>query len=292
MEEPPARVKFDNKNRPQSTFDLLSLQELFQKKITDHNPENLHRVEFFILILITSGEGVHTIDFTKYAYKKGSVLTIRKDQIQKFHKSPKTQGYLLLFKDDFLISYLEKFEAQKTLLLFNEQIGEPKIQLTLSHFDTVLQSVRRIQNEYLNHRDSHSLSIIRSELHILIAKLYRLKSKNKQILSQKKYLNEFITFQQLVESHVSKTAQVHDHAAMMSISTKTLNTVSKSIVRKTAKAFIDEIYNKQIKRLLINTSLSIKEIAHASGFDESTNFYKYFKRHTGMTPEQFRSTLQ
>ena len=74
----------------------------------------------------------------------------------------------------------------------------------------------------------------------------------------------------------------------MSVSTKTLNTITKSIVNKSAKAFVDEISTKQIKRLLINTKLSIKEIAYQSGFEETTNFYKYFKRQTQVTPEQFR----
>ena len=60
------------------------------------------------------------------------------------------------------------------------------------------------------------------------------------------------------------------------------------LVNKSEKAFVDEISTKQIKRLLINTKLSIKEIAYQSGFEETTNFYKYFKRQTQVTPEQFR----
>ena len=67
------------------------------------------------------------------------------------------------------------------------------------------------------------------------------------------------------------------------------NTVTKSIVNKSTKQFIDEINTKLIKRLLINTKLSVKEIAYQSGFEETTNFYKYFKRQTQTTPEQFRA---
>ena len=156
---------------------------------------------------------------------------------------------------------------------------------------TINNIVNRIEKEYFEQMDDYSLGIIRSELHVLITKLYRIKSRSNQIVVDKKYLSEFIVFQKLVEDHVIRTMRVNDYADMMAISTKTLNTISKSIVDKTAKEFIDEISIMQIKRLLINTALPIKEIAYSSGFEEITNFYKYFKRGVGLTPEQFRSTF-
>ena len=117
-------------------------------------------------------------------------------------------------------------------------------------------------------------------------------SLNIQLIVNRKYLSEFIQFQNLVEKQVKTHKKVHNYAKIMGISTKTLNTVSRSIVHKSAKEFIDDICTKQIKRLLINTELSIKEIAYAMGFEESTNFYKYFKRQTQLTPEQFRSSTR
>ena len=182
-------------------------------------------------------------------------------------------------------------ESQKTLFLFNEQLGVPKLQLKNLHFNTIFQSIKRIENEYLSIHDNHSLSIIRSELHILITQLFRIKSKKEHINLDKKYLKSFIKFQDLVEKNITKTSKVKDFAIELGISTKTLNAITQSIVHKSAKEFIDEICTKQIKRLLINTKLSIKEIAYKSGFEETTNFYKYFKRQTQTTPEKFRTTI-
>lgn len=291
MKVDPIKVKFKNQSSPNSAFDLVKLEELFQKEGLEHSPDELHEVEFFILLVVTEGQGTHTVDFIDYKLEKGSVLTIRRDQIHKFFKSDTIKGYLLLFTDAFLVSYLEKLEGQKSLQLFNELLGVPKIQLSSTDYNTVSTLINRMENEYFTQMDDHSLGIIRSELHILITKLFRIKSESNQIASDKKYLSEFISFQELVENNVVNTNRVKDYAEMMAISTKTLNTISKSIVNKTAKEFIDEIGTKQIKRLLINTTLSIKEIAYASGFEETTNFYKYFKRQVGTTPEQFRTTF-
>lgn len=291
MIENTIKIKFNNKVNPKSTFDLLRLEELYQRKYLNHNIEESHKVEFFLILLITAGEGYHTIDFTDYKIEKGTLLTIRKDQIQNFSRSESIRGYLLLFTDEFLVSYLERLAAQKSLQLFNELLGVPKIQLAKTDYNTVENIVNRIENEYLSKMDEYSLGIIRSELHILITKLYRIKSNGNQLFADKKYLSEFLVFQKLVEDNVHKTNRVGEYARMMAISTKTLNTISKSIVNKTAKEFIDEISIKQIKRLLINTSMSIKEVAYASGFLETTNFYKYFKRQVHSTPEKFRASF-
>lgn len=270
---------------------MIRLEELFQRAFDKHDPERLHKVEFFILLFITEGKGKHKIDFTEYSYERGTLFTIRKDQIHRFFREEAAKGYLLLFTDEFLVSYLDSLEGQKSLQLFNELLGEPKIQLLAEEFSTISALVQRIEAEYVSVMDEYSPSIIRSELHILISKLFRIKSHRHQVLNGKKYLAEFITFQELVEKRVRNTTRVSDYASEMAVSTKTLNTISKSILGKTAKEFIDEISIKQIKRLLINTSLQVKEIAYLSGFEETSNFYKYFRRQVGMTPEQFRAAF-
>ncbi len=291
MSEQLTKVKFQNQINPGSSFDLIKLEELLNRTTLDHNPEQLHKVDFFILFFVVDGQGYHTVDFTDYKYEKGTLLTIRKDQIHKFFRGGSQKGYLLLFTDEFLVSYLEKLEAQKSLQLFNELLGDPKIQLDETEFQEVRSIIERMDKEYFEVYDDYSLSLIRSELHILVTKLYRIKTQKNQMISDKKYLKEFIEFQELVEKNANKTMRVNDYARMMVVSTKTLNTISKSIVNKTAKEFIDDICVKQIKRLLINTTLSIKEIAYTSGFEETTNFYKYFKHRVGMTPEQFRAAF-
>lgn len=286
----PKNIKFTNQKNTRSQFDILKLEELYKRKNIDHSIEEPHKVEFFILLFVEKGNGKHAIDFVEHKCSKGTLLTIRKDQIHRFYKKGNLKGCLLIFTDEFLISYLEELETQKTMLLFNELLGVPKIQLTPNNFKSISQIISRIHHEYFNVNDNHSLGIIRSELHILITQLFRIKSKQENYNATKKYLSQFIIFQKMVEININKTAKVQEYADKMHISTKTLNNITKTIVNKSAKEFIDEIRTLQIKRLLINTKLSIKEIAYESGFEESTNFYKYFKRHTRSTPEQFRET--
>lgn len=292
MKETPKQIKFHNSQNPKAEFDILKLEDLFKRNDLDHSLFQLHLVNFYMVILIEKGKGSHTIDFIDYPYQKGTLITIRKDQIHKFIDNKTVKGVLLLFTEEFLLSYLEKLEALKSLQLFNELLGVPKIQLSNTELLEIASLVERLKKEYFQLNDNYSLGIIRSELHILLAKLYRIKSSSNQMISNRKYLSEFIEFQKLVENKVVKCKKVKDYAKMMGVSTKTLNTITKNIVNKSAKEFIDDICTNQIKRLLINTEASIKEVAYASGFEETTNFYKYFKRQINLTPEQFRLTFR
>lgn len=288
----PVHVKFHNQQNPTAEFDIVAIQDILFKEFENHSPYNHHLVEFYLLILFEKGDSIHSIDFTEHQVASGTLLTIRKDQIHKFANNPDVKGTMLLFTDAFLGSYLEELEGLKTLQLFNEFLAAPIIQLDQANFREVKSIIKRLQHEYFNVNDEYSLTIIRSELHVLITRLYRLKSSKNLKLFDRKYLSEFIQLQNLVEKNVVQHKKVKSYAQMMGLSAKTLNTVTKTIVNKSAKEFIDEICIKKIKRIILHTNLSIKEIAFKTGFEESTNFYKYFKRHTQTTPENFRAHNQ
>ncbi|MBW1296699.1 helix-turn-helix domain-containing protein [Aquimarina litoralis] len=283
-------IKFDNKTNPKSYFEIVQIEELLTRKL-DHDVCKNHLVKFYIILFITEGEGYHTVDFVDYPYEKGTILLIRKDQIQKFFKSNNVKGYLLIFTEEFVISHLSKLEAIKSFQLFNELLSFPKIQLdtsteVFSDFSTLIKQMRL---EY-KIKDEYSISITRSALHMVMTKLSRIKFKNDQLSEKKKYLAEFLSFQKLVEEHCFQHKKVMYYADIMGCSTKTINNIVHTILNKSAKTFIDEIAIIQIKRLLIGSDEAIKEIAYTSGFDDPANFFKYFKKHVGTSPETFRKS--
>lgn len=285
------RIDFKNKTNPKSKFDLVAMQDLMQGSYPDHSPFEFHHVDFFLIILFQDGNSNHTIDFIQHHCTKGTLLTIRKDQIHKFEKS-EVKGSLLIFTYDFLGSFFTKEETYKSLLLFNEFLSSPKLQLTDNEFVKITDSIDRIREEYLVTNDEHSPSIIRSELQILISQIYRINRQGEEKHKTKKYLAEFISFQQCVQEKFSQSLKVKDYSKWLGFSTKVLNAATQSIVQKTAKEFIDEICLNHVKRQLINTDKVIKEISYETGFDEPTNFFNFFKKRIGRTPEQYRKDFR
>lgn len=284
------KIKFNNQKNPNSQFDIIELRELLSRKELDHDLTIIHRVEFYHIFIVIDGEGSHKIDFTNYSFKKGTLFTVRKNQLHQFSKDYNANGYLLIFTEDFLISHFNEIEVSKSIQLFNNHLSMPKVELSKNEFDDILLLVERIKTEYFDTYDDFSGGIIRSALHMIITKLFRLKTKNSKQLLQKRYFNEFIKFQNLIEENFTTTKKVAEFASMMNCSTKTLNNICNDIIGKSAKTVIDEVIITQIKRLLISTKLSITEIAYQVGFEEPSNLYKYFKKHSRTTPELFRKS--
>ncbi len=286
------QVQFQNRANPKSFLEILHLEDLLVREL-DHDISKSHIIKFFMILVITDGSGYHTVDFTDYKYDKGSVLLIRKDQLQRFFKSDGAKGFVIVFTEDFIISHLNERQASKSIQLFNEVLSNPKIDLK-EHpevFENLLNLIHQAQKESLL-TDEFSQGISRSIMHIIITKLFRLKSMETNDDSEKKHLSNFLKFQQKVEENCFAERKVGYYANHLGITTKTLNNIVQSVVRKSAKTFIDDITIVKIKRLLLGTNMSIKEIAYSAGFDETSNFFRYFKKYTGSTPEAFRLAHQ
>ncbi len=280
-------VNFNNKDNPKSYFDIVKIEELLKRDL-DHDIGKNHLVKFYIIFFVYEGQGYHTIDFTDYNYNEGTVLLVRKDQIHKFFRSTNVKGYLLVFTEEFIISHLNRMEALKSMQLFNDSLSFPKIEFNDKvEFNDFTILIKHMESEY-QAKDNFSIGITRSVLHIVITKLFRIKAKRGHFVGKKKNMSQFLEFQKLGEENCFKSKKVKYYAQKMGVSAKTLNNTTNNIVNNSAKAFIDERTILQIKRLLISTDHSIKEIAYISGFSDSSNFFKYFKKFTGNSPEVFR----
>jgi len=280
-------INFVNQNNPKSFFDVVKIEDLLQRDL-NHDIGKNHLVKFYIIFFVYEGQGYHTIDFTDYTYKEGTILLVRKDQIHKFFRSTSVKGYLLVFTEEFIVSHLNKMEAIKAMQLFNESLSYPKIEFNnKEEFTDFTILIKHMEQEY-NIKDDFSIGITRSVLHIVMTKLFRIKAKNGHFIKRKKYMSQFLEFQKLVEEDCFKSKKVQYYAQKLGVSTKTLNNIVNNVVNASAKTFIDEIAIMQIKGLLISTDHSIKEIAYFAGFSDPTNFFKYFKKFTGSSPEVFR----
>ena len=289
MKKQLTEINFDNQNNPNSYFDVVKIEDLLKRDL-EHDVSINHLVKFYIILFVYEGAGRHTIDFIDYEYEQGTVLLVRKDQIHKFFRSTDVKGYLLVFAEEFIISHLNRMEALRSINLFNDSLGFPKIEFKdKEDFNDFLVLIKHLELEY-NIKDTFSIGITRSVLHIVITKLFRIKAKQGHFVERKKYMNQFLEFQKLVEEDCFKSKKVKYYAEKMAVSTKTLNNIVNNVINGTAKSFIDERTIMQIKRLLISTDQSIKEIAYITGFSDPTNFFKYFKKFTGQSPEVFRQT--
>ncbi|MEL6866875.1 MAG: helix-turn-helix domain-containing protein, partial [Bacteroidota bacterium] len=148
--------------------------------------------------------------------------------------------------------------------------------------------VTQIQEEFDAADDFATEEIIQCSLRVFLYLAERKRNSHLQTQAKSIYLEEFLQFQHLLESHLLTNRQVQFYAQEMAVSTKKLNRITYAIKQQAAKTYITASLIMEMKRFLLNTALSIKEIAYKCGFDEPTNFVKYFKKHAGIKPGNFR----
>ena len=139
--------------------------------------------------------------------------------------------------------------------------------------------------------DVHSL--LRHQLHTLLTRLRILQGKrHPQAPLVSPAAQRFQRFQQLVEQRFAQWHQVVDYADQLGYTEKSLARAVAAAAGTTAKAFIAARINLEAKRLLVHTDQPIATLAEKLGFDEATNFSKFFKREVGCTPAEFRKGQQ
>jgi len=86
--------------------------------------------------------------------------------------------------------------------------------------------------------------------------------------------------------------RVDFYSKKLSISSKHLAHLVKSVSQKTAAEWIDDFIVRHIKRMLMTSPQTVQQISAELNFPNPSFFTQYFKRATGKTPKEFRMTAK
>ncbi len=95
----------------------------------------------------------------------------------------------------------------------------------------------------------------------------------------------------IVENGVTEMFEIRDVAAILHIHPTHLSNTIKLTTGKPPCFFFEEKIMEVAKRMLVETPMSIGEVAATLTFDPS-NFTKFFKRFAGTTPREFREAVR
>lgn len=101
----------------------------------------------------------------------------------------------------------------------------------------------------------------------------------------------FIQFQLLLDKNIN-IRNVNFFSEKLNRSYRSLNEISKKLTGETIKKYIDKNLIHTAKQNLSVRSQNISEIAYQLGFEETTNFTKFFKKQTDQSPSEFLKSLK
>jgi AraC family transcriptional regulator, transcriptional activator of pobA len=272
-------------------FEIVRLEK-FLKYGAKQVIELIHRPSFYCIILITHGNGEHIINFQTFQYQQGSLIFIAKNQLHAFKINKNAQGFVLMFDEDFLNRNQLRFSDLSYSYPFNFDIYQPVIE-TGTQYDSFATYFDYVFREYQEPVNNHTDEILQCLLRALLLKIKMLSSpsRNRMLSLDKKSKNTFIQFQQLLEKYYESNRNASFYCDQLSVSFKTLNNICKELTGKTIKKFIDEILSLKAKQYLTVDNNNISEVSYRLGFDETTNFTKFFRKHTSMSPSEFQKNM-
>lgn len=278
-----------NKAHPEKLqFQLYSLKEYRRKSGSKAAVPHSH--SFYQIIFFHHAGGTHCIDFKSYEIQENTLFFVSKDQVHAFDNNLNVDGWLLHFNESFFTHHEVALFLKHSIIesLTNScYVADFKTAVSLSNYITLME--QELENK---HRFGHE-ETIRFLLKALLISMRRLHQKDETKLLKLSDHNELrlLQFKELIELHYKEGFTVTKYAEVLHISTKTLNTLTKKQLGKSPSQLINERVILEAKRLLKFTSLQISEIAFAIGFEDDSNFVKYFKRSVGISPKLFREQL-
>lgn len=262
------------------------------------NIKNMHSHEFWEIVYLFEGRGVHRTPDGETVMEAGDFLLIRPGAAHSIESVPQCDGALAricncLVRRDYFSSIADSFQAESSLkgyALCDLLSGACPFCLHLK--DDNASNIRHllwlIAHEYNHFTDgsevimSHALSC----LLICVTRLYEYQSgKTATPVSRRGDMDELIKF---MTANFGQPMSLQYLALHAHLSREYLSRAFKKHTGKNISAYLTEIRIARAKDMLRTNTFSIEYIGEYCGYQSASAFQKAFKKTVGMSPGSYR----
>lgn len=280
----------DNSKIPKYDFNnkksKLGLEIIPLKRIVTYTKKaayEAHRLNFYQILFITKGRGIHEVDFESIAYSENTIIPVAMGQVQQFSNNDQLEGYAVVFTPDFLVKDDSDYRYLYDYTAFIHSI-KPVGLFANKFIYTLLEDMILEQQKI---QDFETSEYQRNLLKNFLIQLERSKRGRIEIPFNDTF-SLYMKFRKELEERVNYKVRVVDICERLNHTPKQINAAVKLFANTTAKQYIEDRVILESKRLLVYSVLSVKEIAYEIGFEDPTNFTKYFKARVNMLPTEYQ----
>jgi AraC-like DNA-binding protein len=272
-----------NSQNGELAFRIFSFQD---NSYFDH----LQRHNFYSMILLLKGNTELTVDFSSYPIESKALLCLSPYQPYLIRTNSALKGVVLNFHPDFFCTYKHQNEIETEGTLFHNIYRAPFF--TVTDEQPLLELLKKMREEIESDMAAqHELLV--SYLKIFLIKSIRIKMSMPEAENPNKN-NDPRILQMLVDSIEQFYRNKHtpsDYAELLNITPNALAKVVKGYYKKTITELIAQRIIIEAKRELYLTSKPVKEVAYLLGYSDEYYFSRFFKKHTDVSPQQYRDTV-
>lgn len=249
------------------------------------------RVNALQVLLVLEGSIDLSIDYVLFQASTNTVVTIMPTHITKVMKySPNFKGRLMVVSRAFLEQSMMPNHSS-SMIQYMKIRKNPTILLQESEIKTLDESMLRLRQTIL--QTSHHLQrlLIQNTLMGFFIEMGNIFSERKEYntppsLTRKEEL--FESFLRILYMYCKEQHVVSFYAEQLYITPQYLSLILKELTGRSANKWIDEALMQEAKILLKAPQATVQQVADALHFSDQSTFGKFFKKHAGMSPMEYR----
>lgn len=254
--------------------------------------------EFYAIAIRKKGAGIATTGNFESEHHQ-EIFFNSPFQIISWDIMPDWEGYYLMFSSDFVAQskLLQNLIIDFPFLTIDKTMPFGVNHQELQFFHTLFE---QIASEYYGNQED-AFQFIEAQVYLMLLQIkrcYRKLGLDAHVAAEIRNSNVrlFSRFRSMIEvsfseqrSHPSMNPHsTKSYAAQLHIHPNYLNATVKKVTGKTALQHIHEHIIYKAKSYLLQTSLSVKEIAYQLHFESPNRFNAFFKKHVNQTPLAYR----
>lgn len=247
----------------------------------------LHKHNFYLILAIEKGTGIHEIDFTPYKIHNNALFILRPGQVHQLQLSKNSTGFIVEFDPAF-------YQPDNSIVSarFKKAVVKNYCKVAAGQYMQLHSLLAAIHTEFSNAQASY-VDAIKAYLNLFFIEYMRQSStKDNKVVESNYHQQQFDELMLLLEKNCATVKTVTGYAQLLNLSPYQLNAITTQAVGKTVSQLINEQLILESKRYLLATPLQVKDIAAAIGFNDVSYFVRFFKKHTSHTPEAFRKNFR
>ena len=248
-----------------------------------------HKHNFYKMILVLNGKGTTTVDFEEYPIEQSTAYFLIPGQVHDYNIIGKLNMYGVDFSEGYFRSFLQDDHYYERFPFFQGNISDSIIKVSPDILKKVRGLLDAIIEEGHHHRAASDdlIKIWILEVLMLMARQCDDNGIKNPIHKTSSLISKF---RKLVDENFRKLSLPKDYAVLLFVTPNYLNQMCHKILGKTAGEVIRARKLLEAKRLLVNLDLNVSQIAYDLNFTDASHFSKFFKKHSGKSPEEFRKS--
>lgn len=282
------------------SLNKIAKQEADKLTIFFYNQRDviLHKHDCFELAYIMEGSAIQTLDGKSESVQKGAYFIIDHGSVHNYTNCKNLELVNCLFMAEIIDASLTNCSSFDQLMqvcmirYYKQYLGlTPVNRIFYDEDGKILKILKEMVDEYQNQNIGYQELFRGKLLEILILTMRKVVQQYGNVpiekITDSSIVREAVRY---FEANYQEKALLSNFCKKHHYNTQYMSRLFKKETSLTALEYIQKIRIEKSCDLLVGTSLTIREIAHQTGYEDIKFFNRVFRKMVGMTPSEYRKT--